>query len=162
MAASQFRAVFALCLVASSLGCSYWCKTPEGSAYCCQQDSRNPNTVGGGIGGGGFGGGHIGGGHIGGGHIGGGFGGGHGIGGGFGGLNPYGPSDNPKAVHPGTCPPVRRQCPNTRFGGPPRTCAYDGACGRTEKCCFDRCLKEHVCKPVKGGFGGFGGAFGRR
>merc|ERR1711962_503419 len=114
MAVFQFRAVFALCLVASSLGCNYWCKTPEGGAYCC--DNRNPNTVGTGIGVGGVGGGFGTGGHGGylggGGHIGGG---GH-VGGGFGGLNPYGPSDNPKAVHPGNCPPVRRQCPNTRFG----------------------------------------------
>merc|ERR1711915_144186 len=66
----------------------------------------------------------------------------------------------------GRCPPVRPNCPPVRsFFAPPQTCSNDGACGGIEKCCFDRCLEEHVCKPPQGssgfrgqgGFGGFGG-----
>ncbi|XP_068230661.1 uncharacterized protein [Palaemon carinicauda] len=131
--------------------------------------------------GGGFGG--ISGGH------GGGFGGGHG--GGFGGINPgfgggFGggasqtcrrwcrtpegqaycceSNNEPETlpfVKPGQCPPVRPQCPPVRSFAPPQTCSNDSKCGGVDKCCFDRCLEEHVCKPPvgSGGFGGFG--FGR-
>ncbi|XP_076059279.1 uncharacterized protein LOC143035937 [Oratosquilla oratoria] len=49
-------------------------------------------------------------------------------------------------VKHGKCPPVRPECPfSTRFG-PPLSCSSDGSCPGIEKCCFDRCLKEHVCK----------------
>ncbi|XP_027227947.2 uncharacterized protein [Penaeus vannamei] len=51
---------------------------------------------------------------------------------------------------PGFCPAVRDVCPPTRFGvGRPIQCAHDGQCyGTSDKCCFDRCLGEHVCKPA--------------
>ncbi|XP_068231141.1 uncharacterized protein [Palaemon carinicauda] len=64
-------------------------------------------------------------------------------------------------VKPGQCPPVRPQCPPVRSFAPPQTCSNDSKCGGVDKCCFDRCLEEHVCKPPvgSGGFGGFG--FGR-
>ncbi|XP_076043521.1 uncharacterized protein LOC143026650 [Oratosquilla oratoria] len=50
-------------------------------------------------------------------------------------------------VNPGNCPPVRPQCPPTRSHQAPQTCAHDGDCGRWNKCCYDTCLGEHVCKP---------------
>nr|QIE09215.1 re-crustin [Rimicaris exoculata] len=58
-------------------------------------------------------------------------------------------------IRPGICPPVRPQCPPTRFGGPPQTCSSDSSCTNnyTDKCCFDRCLEEHVCKPPQQNFG---------
>ncbi|XP_068230687.1 uncharacterized protein [Palaemon carinicauda] len=64
-------------------------------------------------------------------------------------------------VKPGQCPPVRPQCPPVRSFAPPQTCSNDSKCGGVDKCCFDTCLQEHVCKPPigTGGFGGFG--FGR-
>jgi len=123
---ATLQLLLCLALVASSLGCSYWCKTPEGSVYCCQEGASNPNAP-------------------------------INSGGGFGGFGHIGSRDDARDVHPGNCPIVRRQCPNTRFGLPPRKCAYDGACLKSEKCCFDRCLNEHVCKGIVGGFGGFGG-----
>ncbi|XP_076040381.1 uncharacterized protein LOC143024977 [Oratosquilla oratoria] len=53
----------------------------------------------------------------------------------------------PVAVKPGFCPPVRPVCPPVRtFDGPPVICSNDGSCGGADKCCFDRCLEEHVCK----------------
>ncbi|XP_037772440.1 epsin-like [Penaeus monodon] len=48
---------------------------------------------------------------------------------------------------PGRCPAVRPQCPNTRFGGP-QVCFNDFACTGSDKCCFDTCLRERVCKPI--------------
>ncbi|XP_076040699.1 uncharacterized protein LOC143024997 [Oratosquilla oratoria] len=76
--------------------CRYWCKTPEGQAYCCEGSNR-----------------------------------------------PTGPV----TVKPGFCPPVRPVCPPVRtFPGPPVTCSNDGSCDGADKCCFDRCLEEHVCK----------------
>ncbi|XP_064100946.1 keratin, type I cytoskeletal 14-like [Macrobrachium nipponense] len=65
-------------------------------------------------------------------------------------------------VKPGVCPPVRPQCPPVRNFAPPQTCSNDSKCGGVDKCCYDRCLEEHVCKPPvgSGGFDGFGG-FGR-
>ncbi|KAG0722485.1 hypothetical protein GWK47_044400 [Chionoecetes opilio] len=61
-------------------------------------------------------------------------------------------------VKGGRCPVVRDVCPPTRFFGPPTTCAHDGDCGYTDKCCFDRCLGHHTCKPpLYGGHGGVGG-----
>ncbi|XP_050726117.1 uncharacterized protein LOC127003452 [Eriocheir sinensis] len=54
-------------------------------------------------------------------------------------------------VKPGRCPPVRPVCPPTRsFQQPPATCSNDGRCGGFDKCCFDTCLQEHVCKPPFG------------
>ncbi|XP_064099732.1 small cysteine and glycine repeat-containing protein 2-like [Macrobrachium nipponense] len=113
--------------------------------------------------------------------FGGGFGGGinPGFGGGFGGVSntcrrwcrtPEGQAyccetnnepDTIPFVKPGVCPPVRPQCPPVRTFAPPQTCSNDSKCGGVDKCCYDRCLEEHVCKPPVGssGFGGFG--FGR-
>lgn len=47
------------------------------------------------------------------------------------------------ATKPGSCPPVRATCPRFR---PPTTCSNDGSCRGIDKCCFDKCLGEHVCK----------------
>lgn len=67
-------------------------------------------------------------------------------------------------VKPGRCPPVRPVCPPVRTFSAPSHCSSDSDCSSYDKCCFDRCLKEHVCKPPHtGGFGhgGFGhGGFG--
>ena len=59
-----------------------------------------------------------------------------------------------QVVKPGLCPPpppppIRPDCPLLQFGGPPQTCSKDGDCDSVDKCCFDRCLGEHVkiCKP---------------
>ncbi|XP_076030949.1 uncharacterized protein LOC143019141 [Oratosquilla oratoria] len=85
---------------APSSGCRYWCRTPEGAAYCCENVNQLTNPI------------------------------------------------ATQVVKPGLCPPVRPVCP--RFFGPPNTCSNDGACGGVDKCCFDRCLGEHVCKPPLG------------
>ncbi|KAK7078797.1 hypothetical protein SK128_013929 [Halocaridina rubra] len=69
-----------------------------------------------------------------------GFGGGFGnpgFGGGFGGKQ-------------GQCPPVRPQCPPVRNFAPPQTCFNDFQCSGIDKCCFDRCLEETICKPPIG------------
>ena len=84
---------------APSSGCRYWCRTPQGQAYCCEGSNQQQSFVG---------------------------------------------------VKPGQCPPVRPVCPPTRSFGPPRTCSNDGSCGGIDKCCFDTCLQEHVCKPPYG------------
>ncbi|XP_042857765.1 uncharacterized protein LOC122244036, partial [Penaeus japonicus] len=51
---------------------------------------------------------------------------------------------------PGACPPTRPVCP--RFFTPPlvapQTCGDDSKCPGYDKCCFDICLEEHVCKPA--------------
>ena len=52
-------------------------------------------------------------------------------------------------LKPGFCPPVRPECPPTRFG-PPQTCSHDYACFGVDKCCYDTCLQQHVCKPPQG------------
>ena len=83
-----------------SSGCRYWCRTPQGQAYCCEDDNEPQSAVG--------------------------------------------------VVKPGRCPPVRPVCPPTRSFGPPQTCSNDGACGGFDKCCFDTCLQEHVCKAPLG------------
>nr|XP_027208056.1 uncharacterized protein LOC113801826 [Penaeus vannamei] len=53
--------------------------------------------------------------------------------------------ETPVGTKPLNCPQVRPTCP--RFHGPPITCSNDYKCGDLDKCCFDRCLGEHVCKP---------------
>nr|ACU25385.1 crustin 4 [Panulirus japonicus] len=80
-----------------SSSCRYWCRTPQGQAYCCENASRPSGPVG---------------------------------------------------TKPGRCPPVRPNCPPVRtFGGPPQTCSNDYSCAGSDKCCYDTCLREHVCKP---------------
>ncbi|XP_076030818.1 uncharacterized protein LOC143018998 [Oratosquilla oratoria] len=86
--------------VASSSNCRYWCKTPEGAAYCCESSNQPADPI------------------------------------------------ATQIVKPGQCPPVRPVCP--RIFGPPITCSNDGACSGVDKCCFDRCLGEHVCKAPLG------------
>ncbi|XP_066986804.1 uncharacterized protein [Macrobrachium rosenbergii] len=51
------------------------------------------------------------------------------------------------SLKPGQCPPVRPQCPVRQFV-PPQPCVSDGYCPGSDKCCFDRCLEQRVCKPV--------------
>ena len=47
---------------------------------------------------------------------------------------------------PGNCPSMRDGC--TRVVGlMPFVCSSDGACFGEEKCCYDRCLDRHICKP---------------
>ncbi|XP_064090583.1 acanthoscurrin-1-like [Macrobrachium nipponense] len=76
--------------------CRYWCRTPEGQAYCCESNQELEGPVG---------------------------------------------------VKIGNCPRVRPQCPPVRFGGAPTTCSNDFKCAGADKCCYDVCLEEHVCKP---------------
>ncbi|XP_068219254.1 uncharacterized protein [Palaemon carinicauda] len=82
--------------LAAPATCRYWCRTPQGQAYCCE-----------------------------------------------GGNEPAGPV----GVKPGNCPQVRPQCPPVRSGFPPNPCSNDYKCGGLDKCCYDVCLEEHVCKP---------------
>ncbi|KAG7172931.1 putative crustin-like antimicrobial peptide 17 [Homarus americanus] len=56
----------------------------------------------------------------------------------------------------GGCPPVRDVCPPVRVFTGPQTCAHDGNCPGDDKCCFDRCLEETVCKPPNYGIIGTG------
>ncbi|XP_018011791.1 ctenidin-1 [Hyalella azteca] len=51
------------------------------------------------------------------------------------------PTNGPK---PGECPPVRPTCPRINA---PKLCITDFECFGVDKCCFDNCLKERVCKP---------------
>merc|ERR1711931_384922 len=37
-------------------------------------------------------------------------------------------------------------CPPTRNFAPPQPCRGDSFCNGIDKCCFDTCLREHVCK----------------
>ncbi|KAK7069150.1 hypothetical protein SK128_007990 [Halocaridina rubra] len=84
----------------SSASCRYWCRTPEGQAYCCEGNNE--------------------------------------------------PVAAYPSVKPGRCPPVRPQCPPVRGILPPISCSNDSKCPGAEKCCFDRCLEQHVCKyPVR-------------
>nr|XP_027209463.1 uncharacterized protein LOC113802964 [Penaeus vannamei] len=82
------------------------------------------------------------------------------VGPGFGG-SPVGPgfgaaSEAPYVCcKPGSCPPVRPTCPQVRDFAPPTPCSSDFQCFGTDKCCYDSCLQETVCKPPLG-IGGFG------
>ncbi|CAL4181924.1 unnamed protein product [Meganyctiphanes norvegica] len=51
-------------------------------------------------------------------------------------------------VHHGHCPPIRKVCPATRFQSP-QVCSDDGECAYSSKCCFDKCLDHHTCKPAQ-------------
>ncbi|XP_071552779.1 uncharacterized protein [Panulirus ornatus] len=83
----------------SSGGCRYWCKTPRGQSYCCEDGNEFPSYP---------------------------------------------------SVKPGSCPPVRPQCPAVRSGfRPPVQCSHDSKCPGREKCCFDTCLNYHTCKPPR-------------
>ena len=91
--------------VAPPSTCRHWCRTPQGQAYCCEDNREVPSFVG--------------------------------------------------VVKPGRCPPVRPVCPPTRSFQPPASCSNDGRCGGIDKCCFDTCLQQHVCKaPIDFGFHG--------
>ncbi|XP_037093966.1 uncharacterized protein LOC119113845 [Pollicipes pollicipes] len=56
----------------------------------------------------------------------------------------------PPADHRGQCPPPRLVCPSsTTFLARPQPCASDKHCGLSDKCCYDACLQQHVCKPAE-------------
>nr|QEQ76263.1 crustin 1 [Macrobrachium nipponense] len=55
--------------------------------------------------------------------------------------------EGPVGVKIGSCPRVRPACPPVRSGGPPYPCSNDFKCFGADKCCYDVCLEEHVCKP---------------
>ncbi|XP_076051007.1 uncharacterized protein LOC143031268 [Oratosquilla oratoria] len=58
-----------------------------------------------------------------------------------------GPGDSFPGVKPGSCPPIRYQCSQHRVqNSDPQICTHDGNCRGSEKCCYDTCWKEHVCK----------------
>nr|ACU25382.1 crustin 1 [Panulirus japonicus] len=85
-----------------SSSCRYWCRTPQGQAYCCENAAKPPGPVG---------------------------------------------------TKPGSCPIVRPDCPPTRTFLGPQTCSNDFSCAGSDKCCYDTCLGEHVCKPPEYPFG---------
>ncbi|XP_047502984.1 heterogeneous nuclear ribonucleoproteins A1 homolog [Penaeus chinensis] len=58
-----------------------------------------------------------------------------------------GEPSGPVGTKPLACPAVRPTCPFNVRGLRPITCSNDYRCGGVDKCCFDRCLQEHVCKP---------------
>ncbi|XP_076050994.1 uncharacterized protein LOC143031263 [Oratosquilla oratoria] len=49
-------------------------------------------------------------------------------------------------VKAGICPPVPPVCPPTRSQGSSQPCTHDEKCRGSEKCCYDTCSQEHVCK----------------
>merc|ERR1712212_1335348 len=65
-------------------------------------------------------------------------------------------------IHPGVCPTSRPVCPPTRLSGGPSVCYNDGGCALQDKCCFDTCLNQKVCKPTlqNGGLTLPGGGYG--
>merc|ERR1712183_1195065 len=111
----MMKLVLLCCLVGvvmSQSQCRYWCRNPQGQAYCCENNAQRPSAV--------------------------------------------------VGTKRGTCPPVRPSCPPTRNFLPPQTCSNDGSCAGIDKCCYDTCLAEHVCKRPQSLFGGFGqGGFGQ-
>merc|ERR1712121_549010 len=57
--------------------------------------------------------------------------------------------ENSQQVHPGRCPVPRHQCPPVRAGFQgPRPCNLDIDCPFQNKCCYDTCLNDRVCKPA--------------
>ncbi|KAK4314666.1 hypothetical protein Pmani_014050 [Petrolisthes manimaculis] len=52
----------------------------------------------------------------------------------------------PTGPKPGSCPPVRQKCPERGFFDP-SVCSHDSICPGSQKCCYDRCLEHHTCKP---------------
>ncbi|XP_063611457.1 uncharacterized protein LOC134785106 [Penaeus indicus] len=57
--------------------------------------------------------------------------------------------ERPVGTKPLNCPRVRDTCPPIRTlqEQGPVPCSSDFRCGGFDKCCFDRCLGQHVCKP---------------
>ena len=53
-----------------------------------------------------------------------------------------------KPRKPGFCPKIRTVCPKKIFG-PPVICNDDYECAGTDKCCYDRCIQDRVCKPIR-------------
>lgn len=46
------------------------------------------------------------------------------------------------------CPPTRDNCPRSFYwSDSPEICGQDGHCGSDEKCCYDICIEEKICKP---------------
>ncbi|CAL4065766.1 unnamed protein product, partial [Meganyctiphanes norvegica] len=55
-------------------------------------------------------------------------------------------------VHPGTCPPSHKECTDDLKGLSihiPQICSDDAECRFYSKCCFDKCLDHHTCKPAQ-------------
>ncbi|XP_042882157.1 uncharacterized protein LOC122259453 [Penaeus japonicus] len=55
--------------------------------------------------------------------------------------------EGPVGTKPLGCPIVRPTCPVGLRSQRPILCSNDYKCFGADKCCFDRCLQEHVCKP---------------
>merc|ERR1712179_716213 len=57
--------------------------------------------------------------------------------------------ENSQQAHPGRCPIPRPQCPPVRAGFQgPQSCNLDIDCPFQNKCCYDTCLNDRVCKPA--------------
>merc|ERR1739840_12750 len=58
--------------------------------------------------------------------------------------------ENSQQAHPGGCPVPRPQCPPVRagLGQGPQPCNLDIDCPFQNKCCYDTCLSDRVCKPA--------------
>merc|ERR1712179_108141 len=57
--------------------------------------------------------------------------------------------ENSQQAHPGRCPVPRPQCPPVRAGFQgPQSCNLDIDCPFQNKCCYDTCLNDRVCKPA--------------
>nr|ACJ06763.1 crustin Ha1 [Hyas araneus] len=50
--------------------------------------------------------------------------------------------------HTGLCPAARSTCTDVRSARP-TFCPHDGACTFSSKCCYDACVKHHVCKTAE-------------
>ncbi|CAL4178572.1 unnamed protein product [Meganyctiphanes norvegica] len=58
--------------------------------------------------------------------------------------------ENSQQAHPGRCPVPRPQCPPVRSGFQgPQSCNLDIDCPFQNKCCYDTCLNDRVCKPAQ-------------
>jgi len=59
----------------------------------------------------------------------------------------YGCCNSAAESHPGECPVPRPSCPPVRnFGVGPQACNIDIDCPFPNKCCWDTCLTQKVCK----------------